>query len=297
MRDLGSILWWLRQRKALVHAIALCLLMTATAWAQVTNPSWSATSVDESFSAFHQALSATANDLLAGAQRPSAMSQPDPSLPAVLRLGLEFHSLNARPTEGETQLRHALGRVETLRPALEPILRQEGIPPQLTAVVLVESGGQLNALSPKGARGLWQIMPETARRYGLVVNRSLDERLDLDKSTRAAARYLRDLYTQFGNWPLALAAYNSGEETVQRAIDRASTRDFDSIARAGMLPLETRNYVPAVLSAISLIRNAGGKSVTTGAGQSAQTGVVYAVDTIAKEEGYEELEEEFVFDP
>jgi membrane-bound lytic murein transglycosylase D len=79
-------------------------------------------------------------------------------------------------------------------------------------------------------------MPDTARRYGLIVSHRVDERLDLDKSIHAAARYLRDLHRQFRDWPLALAAYNAGEEAVQRAILRTSSRDFNVIARAGMLP-------------------------------------------------------------
>jgi membrane-bound lytic murein transglycosylase D len=117
-------------------------------------------------------------------------------------------------------------------------------------------------------------MPDTARRYGLVVTASLDERLDPFKSTRAAARYLRDLYTQFGNWPLALAAYNAGEDTVQRAVERTSTRDFSSIARAGMLPLETRSYVPAVLKAISFMAGKE-KDLTPAMGRSAGRPLVY----------------------
>lgn len=144
----------------------------------------------------------------------------------------------------------------------------------MAAVVLVESGGKSTALSPKGARGLWQFMPDTARRYGLVVTASLDERLDPYKSTRAAARYLRDLYGQFGNWPLALAAYNAGEDTVQRAVERTSTRDFISIARMGILPLETRSYVPAVLNAIGFMEGRGG-DLTPAADRSAGRAVVY----------------------
>jgi len=139
---------------------------------------------------------------------------------------------------------------------LEPILREEGIPAELAAVVLVESGGLPTALSPKGARGLWQFMPDSGRRYGLVVSETVDERLDPSKSTHAAARYLRDLYNQFGSWSLVLAAYNSGEDTVQRAIVRASSRDFAAIAHSGALPAETQKYVPAVLNAMG-VRNFG----------------------------------------
>jgi membrane-bound lytic murein transglycosylase MltF len=120
----------------------------------------------------------------------------------------------------------ALRRLNQLRPLLDPILEREGVPPEISSVVVVESGGRTAALSPKGALGLWQLMPQTARRYGLVVTASRDERLDVEKSTGAAAHYLRDLYQQFGSWPLALAAYNVGEKALQRAVERADTRDF-----------------------------------------------------------------------
>lgn len=141
-------------------------------------------------------------------------------------------------------------RIDALQPLVQPILAKEGIPDQLAAVIRVESGGNPRALSPKGARGIWQLMPDTARRYGLRVNDRLDERLDLEKATTTAARYLKDLYVQFGSWQLALAAYNTGEVNLQRAINRAGSRDFSTLSVLGYLPLETRNYVPAVLEAM-----------------------------------------------
>jgi membrane-bound lytic murein transglycosylase D len=134
------------------------------------------------------------------------------------------------------------------------------VPTDLAAIVLVESGGNPTALSPKGARGLWQLMPQTARRYGLIVDGQTDERLDISKSTRAAAEYLRDLFAQFHSWPLALAAYNAGEQAVQRAVSRTGSDTFSLAAAA--LPRETQGYVPAVLaflprfSAVSLNRTA-----------------------------------------
>jgi hypothetical protein len=146
----------------------------------------------------------------------------------------------------------AVARVEILRAAIDPILRGEGVPMELTAVVLIESGGNTLALSPKGARGLWQLMPDTARRYGLVVDGVADERLNTEKSTRAAARYLSDLHLQFGSWSLALAAYNTGEQNIQRAIGRSHSTEFTVLSSSGLLPLETRNYVPAVMAATQL---------------------------------------------
>lgn len=149
------------------------------------------------------------------------------------------------------RLRNGFERVRQLRPTIEPILRQEGVPTELGAIVLVESGGIPTALSPKGARGLWQLMPDTARRYGLVVSDVRDDRLDISRSSHAAARYLRDLYQQFGSWQLAFAAYNAGEQAVDRAVGRTGQRDLFGIQRA--LPQETRLYVPAVLQAMATL--------------------------------------------
>lgn len=125
---------------------------------------------------------------------------------------------------------------------------EEGVPQELLAVGWVESRFDPQALSPKGARGAWQFMPETARRYGLHVGADRDDRTNLALSTRAAARHLADLYRQFGDWPLALAAYNAGAERIEAAVARARTRDFGRLRP--WLPVETREYVPAVLGAL-----------------------------------------------
>jgi hypothetical protein len=127
------------------------------------------------------------------------------------------------------------------------LLQEHGLPPGLTSVVTVESAFNPLALSPKGARGLWQLMPATARRYGLKVEWNDDERTNPLKSTRAAAAYMKDLFAQFRDWPLALAAYNAGEERVARAMAQTGTRDFWTLRRRGALPEETLQYVPAVL--------------------------------------------------
>lgn len=132
--------------------------------------------------------------------------------------------------------------------ALLPILSQHGLPAGLSAVVTVESHGNPAALSPKGARGLWQLMPATARRYGLIVDNRRDERLDPVRSTAAAASYLRDLHAQFGSWPLALVAYNWGEQNLSAAMVRTRSSSFAELVHAGILPAETRSYVPAVLA-------------------------------------------------
>ena len=130
------------------------------------------------------------------------------------------------------------------------VLQEHGLPPGLTSVVAVESAFNPQALSPKGARGLWQLMPATARRYGLKVEPHTDDRIDPLKSTHAAAAYMKDLFAQFQDWPLALAAYNAGEVRVARAMTRTGARDFWTLRRRGALPEETLQYVPAVLDKI-----------------------------------------------
>lgn len=138
--------------------------------------------------------------------------------------------------------------VSSPHPALARILRHYGVPESLLWVGWVESRFQPAAVSPKGAAGWWQLMPATARAYGLEVGR-VDERLHVEKSTRVAARFLRDLYASLGDWKLALAAYNAGPARVHLAIERGRSRDFDRLSSLGLLPAETRAFVPAVEAA------------------------------------------------
>jgi len=230
----------------MVTSALFLLLMSSWGWAQESASPASAASVDERFSAFHQGLNAMASDLLTNAQRPVPTEHS--STDSVLGSGLSKPDAGGQVVSSVQQLR-AVERMRKLQSMFEPILREEGVPQQLAAVVLEESAGRTNALSAKGARGLWQLMPDTARRYGLVVTTDQDDRLSLDKSTRAAARYLRDLHEQFKDWSLVFAAYNAGEQTVQRAIDRSGTNDFSRLNR--LLPAETRNYVPAVWASLA----------------------------------------------
>ena len=138
-------------------------------------------------------------------------------------------------------------RLLTLGVDAARIFAAEGVPPAMIVIAAVESNYDPLALSPKGARGLWQFMPDTARRLGLTVNEQEDDRIHPTRSTRAAARYLRELYARFDDWPLALAAYNAGEARVAAAVQRGSTRDFWRLSELRLLPLETRSYVPSVL--------------------------------------------------
>lgn len=126
-------------------------------------------------------------------------------------------------------------------------LREHKLPDSLLAVPLIESGFDPTAVSAKGATGLWQFMPATARRFGLYSESREDQRRDPIHSTRAAALYLKELYGRWQDWPLALAAYNAGEQRVQRALNATTTKTFEEIAARKLVPEETLAYVPAVM--------------------------------------------------
>jgi membrane-bound lytic murein transglycosylase D len=134
-------------------------------------------------------------------------------------------------------------------------LQQEGIPQDLIYLAQAESGFHPLAVSRVGARGIWQFMGSRARGYGLSHNMWVDDRQDPEKSTRAAARHLKDLYNQFGDWYLAMAAYNSGPGTVQAAVKRTGYADFWELYRRNVLPKETRNYVPIILAMTIVSKN------------------------------------------
>ena len=124
------------------------------------------------------------------------------------------------------------------------------MPADLIWLAMVESGWKPTAVSPVGAAGVWQFMPGTAKDFGMRVDEEVDERLDFEKATRGAARYLRRLARCYhGNWELAIAAYNVGEGNVDEAIEEAGVHDFWALRRLDLLPEETASYVPAVLAA------------------------------------------------
>ena len=138
---------------------------------------------------------------------------------------------------------------------IREVLRNRGLPEELAYTAMIESGFNPLAVSRVGAKGMWQFMAGTARRYGLRVDKWIDERLDPEKSTIAAASYLRDLYTMFGSWALAQAAYNAGEVKVSRAIRATGSSDFWTLAKTKHLRSETKNFVPAIQAATLIAEN------------------------------------------
>lgn len=129
------------------------------------------------------------------------------------------------------------------------ILKEEGIPEDIVFISLIESGFSTKAYSPMKAAGPWQFIPATGKRYGLRIDKWVDERRDPAKSTRAAARYLKDLYAMFNDWELAMAAYNAGENKVKRAIDKTNSTDFWTLSLTKHLKNETKEYVPRFIAA------------------------------------------------
>ncbi len=173
------------------------------------------------------------------------------AIPVVSNAKVEQWLRYFKTTGQETYLKWMV-RGESFREVVQPLLKQEGLPQELFFLAMVESGFNNTAYSRARATGPWQFMKGTAQLYGLKVTHWVDERRDPVKSTIAAARYLRDLYAEFGDWYLAMAAYNAGPGKIRSAIRRSGTRDFWKIAETRYIRAETKHYVPKVLSALIL---------------------------------------------
>jgi membrane-bound lytic murein transglycosylase D len=156
---------------------------------------------------------------------------------------------------GHAHLRASLERAGKYKEMIQKTLKQYGVPQDLIYQAVAESGFQPQALNRRsGAGGMWQFMP-FAGSYGLERNGFFDERFDPEKSTEAYARYMKYLYTQFGDWYLAMAAYDWGPGNVQRAVARTGYADFWQLYRHNALPGETKNYVPGILAAVIMAKN------------------------------------------
>lgn len=148
-----------------------------------------------------------------------------------------------------------LGRTEMYFPLYEKVFDRYGIPVEMKYLSVIESGLNPKATSPMGAKGLWQFIPETAKHYGLKNNSIIDDARDPKKATKAAAEYLNKMYSEFGDWFLAMCAYNCGPGNVRKALRRSKdgSRDFWSIKK--YLPQETRRYIPKFIAMLYVLNN------------------------------------------
>jgi membrane-bound lytic murein transglycosylase D len=170
----------------------------------------------------------------------------------------------------ENGLRHK-GKYQLM---IARVLKEEGVPQDLIYLAQAESAFQPLALSRAGARGIWQFVQWRGNEYGLQRSWWVDERMDPEKATRAAAQHLRDLYGLFGDWYLAIAAYNCGPGNVQKGIERTGYADFWELYKRNVLPTETKNYVPIILALTLIAKDAAHYGISTEAEPPLETDIV-----------------------
>jgi membrane-bound lytic murein transglycosylase D len=158
-------------------------------------------------------------------------------------------------TERHEIIRTYLARSTRYLPMIKGMFEEYGLPEDLAYLAMIESGFNNQATSPAAACGMWQFIKGTGLRYGLTIDSYVDERRDPEKATRAAAKYLLDLYKQFGSWYLAAASYNCGEARVQRELDQSNHKNFWELSANMCLPTETKNYVPQMIAATIIAKN------------------------------------------
>ena len=156
---------------------------------------------------------------------------------------------------GRGAIEVGLERLGKYQPMIEKILKEEGVPLDLIYLCQAESAFEPRALSRAAAKGMWQFISSRGKEYGLRQTWWIDERSDPEKSTRAAARHFKDLYQEFGDWYLAMAAYNSGPLRVQRALEKTGADNFWTLAEKKALPKETINYIPNILALTIIGKN------------------------------------------
>jgi membrane-bound lytic murein transglycosylase D len=204
---------------------------------------------------YRKALEAAYGEIVAREGKPvaaptvdveAAASIPIPDHPTI-RGALQYFTTDLKPSIQESLLRS--GKYKKL---IDKALDDYKLPHGLAYLPVIESAYVPSVTSRAGAHGIWQFMPETARDYGLRVDWWVDERADPERSTRAAAAYLKDLYKQFNDWPLALAAYNAGAGRIRRAMQSSGSVTFWDLLENEAVPKETRGYVPTFFATLTI---------------------------------------------
>ena len=242
-----------------------------------------------------------------GARREAASGAPDaawlkslamPSLPIVLdEFVIKYLRFYRDSPSGKAIARVWTKKSGRYAAAMRTELARAGVPTELVWLSMIESGHNPTVVSPAGAAGLWQFMPDAGRTYGLTVDRWVDERLDPERSTQAASRYLSDLYRRFGSWELAIASYNMGYGGLARSIRKFNSNDFWELVRyeAGV-PWETTLYVPKIFALAIVMNNKkafGLDAIEIDASESfevVQVGPSVALADVARSAGITEAE-------
>lgn len=158
-------------------------------------------------------------------------------------------------TERVKQIEKALSLMDRYLPRIKEIFKEEGIPEVLAYLPFIESAYDPLAKSHVGARGIWQFMPAAAKTYGLKIDYWIDERVDPEKSCRAAAKYLKHHYQKFGDWTLAIASYNAGPNRIKKASNKLNTKDFWEIKKSKYIRHQTKSYIPAFIAGVYIAKN------------------------------------------
>ena len=170
-------------------------------------------------------------------------------LPLVMNDAVQrFVTYFTETSRGKATIRRSMGRGAAYRSMIQRILNEEGVPAEIFYLAMAESGFDPKARSHARAIGMWQFISSRGKQYGLRQDRYVDLRYDPETATRAAARHLKDLHVEFGDWYLAMAAYNGGPTRVKNGIARTGSRDYWELSRRRVVYRETRNYVPIILA-------------------------------------------------